>query len=205
MSIFVTIYAVSGGGLGAVLAWPTTELSRSCKIFLQAAVILTRKGGGGAGPERAIRISLNMDRDQVESHWRFCGQNKCNPKSVASKKIEALLSKWVRNEFNQKQSTTYRSGNMKGCKQMARDAGSPVWGGELREAVYCISLAKCSVQSGLVLGLVAEQEGKWLVQDKECTSSGQTSLLLSPVTLLSTSCPHCPLIRDCGGRDTATH
>ena len=36
-------------GWPAVLAWPTAELSRSCKIFLQAAVILTRKGGGGAG------------------------------------------------------------------------------------------------------------------------------------------------------------
>ena len=47
-----------------------------------------------------------------------------------------------------------------------------------RKAVYCISLARCSVQSGPVLVLVAEQEGKWLVQDKECTSSGQTSLLL---------------------------
>ena len=63
-------------------------------------------------------------------------------------------------------------GNIKGCKWRVMQGRQC---GELR-AVYCISVATCSVQSGQVL--VAEKEGKWLVQDKECTSSGQTSLLL---------------------------
>ena len=69
-------------------------------------------------------------------------------------------------------------GNIKGCKWRMMQ-GRQWQCGELR-AVYCISVATCSVQSGqeLVLVVVAEQEGKWLVQDKECTSSGQTSLLL---------------------------
>ena len=72
-------------GWPAVLAWPTAELSRSCKIFLQAAVILTRKGGGGAGPDRGIWISLNMDRDQVESHDTGDSVDKinCSLRSVA--------------------------------------------------------------------------------------------------------------------------
>ena len=67
-------------------------------------------------------------------------------------------------------------GNIKGFKWRMMQGRQC---GELR-AVYCISVATCSVQSGqvLVLVLAAEQEGKWLVQDKECTSSGQTSLLL---------------------------
>ena len=53
-------------GWPAVLAWPTAELSRSCKIFLQAAVILTRKGGGGAGPDRGIR---NISQYGQRSSW----------------------------------------------------------------------------------------------------------------------------------------
>ena len=144
---------------------------------MQAAVILTRKGGGGAGPERGIWISLNMDKDQVESHGRFCGQNKLQPKICGLKSILCQASEQKINSNKSKVppiDLLLQHGNIKGCKWRVMQ-GRQWQCGELR-AVYCISVATCSVQSGLVLA--AEQEGKWLVQDKECTSSGQTSLLL---------------------------
>ena len=120
----------------------------------------------------------------------------CSLRSVASKK--SILCQASEPKINSNKSKVppidllLQHGNIKGCKWRVMQ-GRQWQCGELR-AVYCISVATCSVQSGqvLVLVLAAEQEGKWLVQDKECTSSGQTSLLLSPrhpaVNIRSTLC-----------------